>query len=375
MKLNKEKQKIQDEATVEIVRNNGNGLVEIATGGGKTKIAIDYIAENNLKACWFTPSVIMRDIDTPAEFEKWGYKDVFDNNVEIYCYASMHKIENKSFDIIILDEVHKVTELKSEFFFEHNNTFGSVLAFTATKPDDEEKIEIFNKLGLKTIYKLSVDDAVARGVIAPYILNIVRVPLSPTLKIKAGGKGKQYLITEEKCYSNIQRAIARMMAEGKEIPKQFFMRRANFLYNLKSKVIVTRAIIDSLKGKRIIVFSKRIATAKDINKNVYHSKSDKNALLNFINGNSNIISAVDSINEGVNVPNVDVIILHQINSLDREFIQKIGRGLRFRPGYVAEIYLVIAADTRDEQWAGKAIQSIGEENIRYIDYKNYVTSV
>lgn len=375
MKVNQAKKQIQEDARTEIDKNNGTGLVEIATGGGKTKIAIDYISDNNLKAIWFTPSVVMRDVDTPAEFKKWGKEKYFKEKVEIYCYASMPKLHDLDADIIILDEVHKVTELRSEFFFENNNSFSKVLAFTATKPDDEQKIDIFNRLGIKTLYKLSVDDAVEKGVIAPYKLVVVRVPLSEKLRVRAGSKGKEYLITEHKWYSNLKRVIASIMAEGKEIPPSLFMRRANFLYNLKSKIVITKAIIDSHPDDRILIFSKRKVVAKEINKNVYHSTSGKKALENFIAKNSRILSVVDSINEGVNIPDVDVIILHQINSIDREFIQKIGRGLRFRKGYTALIYLVVSEDTRDEQWVGKAIQSIGEENISYKSYKDYVKEI
>lgn len=374
-KINEAKALIQREARVEVDKNDGHGIINIATGGGKTKIIIDYISDNNLKALWFTPSTIMRDIDTPAEFKKWSKEKYFKEKVSIECYAMMHKIKDTDYDIIVLDEVHKVTELKGEFFFDNNNIFKKVLACSATAPTEEEKIDIFNRLSLKTLYKLSVDEAVERGVIAPYELIIVKVPLSNKITVKAGGKSKSYLITEAKHYANMSRAMAKMISEGKEIPKSFFLMRSNFIYNLKSKVLVTRAILNSLKGERVLIFSKRIAIAKAINKNVYHSKSDRNAFDNFVLGNSNVLSCVDGINEGVNIPNVDAIILHQINSLDREFIQKIGRGLRYRPGYVAKIYLVITEDTRDENWVAKAIASIGEENIRYVPYTQFVKEV
>lgn len=374
-KINEAKALIQREARVEIDKNNGHGIINIATGGGKTKILIDYISDNNLKVLWFTPSTVMRDIDTPNEFIKWGKEKYYRENVSIECYAMMHKIKDTTYDMIVLDEVHKVTELKGEFFFDNNNTFSTVLACSATAPTEEEKVEIFRKLSLKTLYTLTVDEAVNRGVIAPYELIVVKVPLSHKIMVKAGGKSKTYLITEAKHYANMSRAMAKMISEGKEIPKSFFLMRANFIYNLKSKVLVTRAILNSLKGERTLIFSKRIAIAKAINKNVYHSKSDRNAFDNFVRGNSNVLSTVDGINEGVNIPEIDVIILHQINSLDREFIQKIGRGLRYRPGYTAKIYLVIAEETKDETWVSKAISSIGEENIRYVPYTDFIKEV
>jgi superfamily II DNA or RNA helicase len=55
-------------------------------------------------------------------------------------------------------------------------------------------------------------------------------------------------------------------------------------------------------------------------------------LLRFRNGDSSIITAVDVLNEGVDIPDVNIICFARVTHSRRIFVQQLGRGLRLRPG-------------------------------------------
>jgi superfamily II DNA or RNA helicase len=55
-------------------------------------------------------------------------------------------------------------------------------------------------------------------------------------------------------------------------------------------------------------------------------------LMRFRNGETPIITAVDILNEGVDVPDVNIICFARVTHSRRIFVQQLGRGLRLRPG-------------------------------------------
>lgn len=55
-------------------------------------------------------------------------------------------------------------------------------------------------------------------------------------------------------------------------------------------------------------------------------------LLRFRNGDISIIAAVDILNEGVDIPDVNIICFARVTHSRRIFVQQLGRGLRLRPG-------------------------------------------
>lgn len=55
-------------------------------------------------------------------------------------------------------------------------------------------------------------------------------------------------------------------------------------------------------------------------------------LLDFRSGHSPIITSVDLLNEGVDVPDVNIICFARVTHSRRIFVQQLGRGLRLRPG-------------------------------------------
>jgi len=81
-----------------------------------------------------------------------------------------------------------------------------------------------------------------------------------------------------------------------------------------------------------------------------HSEMDKNirnlTLLNFRKSICPMLIAVDILNEGVDVPNVNIICFARVTHSRKIFIQQLGRGLRIAEEKDKVIVLDFAADTR-----------------------------
>jgi superfamily II DNA or RNA helicase len=85
----------------------------------------------------------------------------------------------------------------------------------------------------------------------------------------------------------------------------------------------------------------------------------------------NRLSCVNSLNEGQNIPLLDVGLVVQLNSNPRNLIQRIGRIVRIRDGHKAKIYILSCTGTQDEKWVEKAIEGLDRNNITYTSIKNF----
>ena len=99
---------------------------------------------------------------------------------------------------------------------------------------------------------------------------------------------------------------------------------------------------------------------------IYHSKMKKqDAIEKFRNGETKILVSVKSLNEGLDVKDVDVGIRVAGTNQDRDTIQRLGRGLRVVEGKDgAKYYQIYCKDTL-EKWQitknTKVIQSAAEK--------------
>ena len=69
-------------------------------------------------------------------------------------------------------------------------------------------------------------------------------------------------------------------------------------------------------------------------------------LANFEAGDVNVICTVDVLNEGIDVPDVNIVVFNRVTHSRRIFVQQLGRGLRMAPGKEKAIALDFAQDIR-----------------------------
>lgn len=348
-----------------------HGLLNLAPRVGKTKIAIDIIKkEKPERILWVTPSTKLRDIDIPEEFKTWKALNYL-KRTDIICYASLAEHEG-NYRTIILDEYQDITENNVEPLLNGKITYSNIIGLSGTHPKHKEKQEIYDKLDLKILISISIDEAVELGLIAPYKITVIECRLDPRTKNVAGGsKKKPFMTTEEKHYTYLTRIINAKRFSNQEVPKFFYLNRMRFIYDLKSKNEFARKFMNKLEG-RTVVFTGGIAQAEALCQYTYHSKTDDTHLNMFHNGEIDELAMVNSGGVGHTFRNVDNFIIVQVNSdLKGDATQKISRSLVLQEDYVANIYILCVINTVDEQWKDKVIGQLNRDRVEHVSWNNY----
>ncbi len=377
--VNKVREKVQNEAIQAVVNNNG-GMIAMATGSGKSRVAVELAKHycNDTRHCdtaLLVPTEKLRDENWAEEFTKWDATRLWVETTRL-CYASASKVHNKEFALAILDEGHNITELSSEFFL--NNNVERTVLLTATPPDDKVKRQILSDLGIPLVYELTLDQAVRLGFVAPYKLTVITVPLDATTKnIPGGTKAKPFMTTEAACYAYHNRKVQQSMfddtAQGKARLKFAILGRMQFIYKIPSKTAVVKYLLDRVipQDDRTIIFCGNIEQAEQVCPTYYHSKSGNQFYDAFKNESINRLSCVKAVNEGHNFPGVDSAIIGQLNSKEKDLVQRIGRIIRYRPGHEAHIWIVVSEGTQDEKWLEKAVENLNQSKIEYVRFPQF----
>ena len=370
------KNEIQNEALQTWIDNKCKGSLAMATGSGKSKVAllaIEYVVKTlgikKPKILLAVPTESLRDQNWLDEFKKWKMTKYY-KFLDRYCYVSLNKIEGNHYDLIILDELQNITENNSKFFTQ--NTSDRVLGLSATPPSDEIK-KVLVKLHCPVIYEYRLDEAVENGVVAPYRINLVQIQLDNTNKyIQAGSKAKPFQTTEYNHYQYLSKQILQLKYAGKQKAAMFAqLNRQRFLGNLKSKTDVAKLIKDKyMKEDRSLIFCHSIAQAEEMCSDTFHSKSKGDSLARLRAKEINKLSCVKALNEGENIPDLDSAIIIQVNSVERNIIQQMGRIVRFRPNHEAVVWILVTVGTQDEVWWEKCSENLDKQKITFINSKN-----
>ena len=172
--VNKIKDKEQKKALNAWAKAGFCGSVIAGTGLGKSRIAvlaIDHILKQNSRsnkkaALILVPTVQLQE-QFREEFSKWNLANCLDR-VEILCYQSAYKLIGNHYDIVVCDEIHLGLSPEYCKFFK-NNIYDSLLCMTATLPEEEEYKNLLMKIA-PVIYKISLDECVSLGIVAPYVI-------------------------------------------------------------------------------------------------------------------------------------------------------------------------------------------------------------
>lgn len=90
-------------------------------------------------------------------------------------------------------------------------------------------------------------------------------------------------------------------------------------------------------------------------------------LLGFRNGTIPILTCVDVLNEGVDVPDVNILCFARVTHSRRIFVQQLGRGLRIRPGKIQVEVLDFVSDLRRLAEVMELREQVSESEIEAVD--------
>jgi superfamily II DNA or RNA helicase len=103
----------------------------------------------------------------------------------------------------------------------------------------------------------------------------------------------------------------------------------------------TAARINALGFTRAEVIASKTSSGK-----VLDIPTRSRILWDFADGRTGILCAVDILNEGVDVPDVNIVVFQRVTHSRRIFVQQLGRGLRLAPGKDRVIVLDFVSDIR-----------------------------
>ena len=378
--LNENVVKIQKEA-IKLWSKSNRGTLQMQTGVGKTKIAIDIMNKfKDNKILIVVPTELSRDINFPEEINKWSNIKLF-KNLKIICYKSLLKIENQKYKLVILDEIHNLTDNNILFF--NNNKIDNILGLSATIPPD--KISLLEQIKCPIIYSFNSSDALKNKTVSDFNITIMNLFLDNTIKeIESGNQYTKFKQTEYEIYTYYTKQISRMFYENKKIPFKTLIaspkynydlrKRKELLYNLPTKRKAAKKLINNLieANIRTLLFFKSIALCEEIcGKNIYHSKTDNKKFIEFKEGKINYLGVVDSLNEAITIPNLNNIVIVQCDSSEKNMIQRIGRTIRLEEeNKVANILIFSVKDTKDEDWVKNALSNIDKDKIEEINFND-----
>jgi len=125
---------------------------------------------------------------------------------------------------------------------------------------------------------------------------------------------------------------------------------SKFLYNLPSKINVTKKLIGFINTPTII-FGVEKEPLWSLTSNVVDDKKDAISLVSqFNDGEIDVIATSKALQQGVTVKGLQNGILHTFQSSSGQLIQMFGRLIRRVEGKMARLYIVVTRDTYEQKW-------------------------
>ena len=302
---------------------NTRSLVVSATGSGKTYLAA-FDARNfdpqRLLYIVHEGSILKKSLETfqivfggartcglySGEAKELDADFIFATNVSM-C-RSLDLFDKKEFDYIIIDECHHAvaeTYRKIIGYFEPEFLLG--LTATENRMDNQDVVELFDN---NIPYELRLRDAIINNLIVPFHYygihdKLIDYGLSDTAERRLIAQ----MASEDNC-EFIHEQIEKHRIKGQKLKALAFCRNiqhARMMAENLSQYYKTAYLSGKNKtGERI---------------RAYNDLQDDNKALE-------VLFAVDILNEGVDIPGVNMVLFLRPTESSTIFIQQLGRGLR-----------------------------------------------
>ncbi len=298
-------------------------LIVAAAGSGKTYLAAFDALNFNPKRLLYIAhegSILMKAYETfskvfgsdrsyglyTGEYKELDADFVFSTNISMAGNVDMMDVHE--FDYIIIDECHHATAKTYQDIINHFEP-EFLLGITAT-PERMDENDVFSLFDQNVPYELRLRDAIINKLVVPFKYYGIRDEL-----IEYGDKvtrGHKFIeqFSDEKHCEFIRDMIEKHREPGKKLKALAFCRdiaHARRMADAMGDYYHTQF----LTGKNSV--GERVRTYKDL--------QDDDAELE-------ILFTVDILNEGVDIPGVNMVLFLRPTDSQTIFIQQLGRGLR-----------------------------------------------
>lgn len=374
-----------------------NILLELATGVGKTKIALIKThqlwtnCDNKCTILIVVPRLVL--IQTwKEEILKWGFGDMV-SDISFVTYSSF--IKGKSVgDIVIFDECHHLSERCFDVIHESSYKHTLLLSASLNRNKYREIQNVFKPQKFQVSERKAIDNGILPDP-KVYLIrlmldntrktevivknaskrSVVRIPFAERFNTKKYSNNRiEIVCTQREYYSNLE-ALTSYYERNKFVPYGLtkYLRaageRTKYLSGIKEPLILE--ILNKLKGKRTLTFCKDIAQTEKLGKNAINSKSKKSAkvLEDFNNKKVNHITSCNILDEGVNLIDCQIGVYAYLNSSEKMIVQKCGRILRHKnPIFIIPYY----ANSREEELMHKMCENYNKDRIIRLSYEEFI---
>jgi superfamily II DNA or RNA helicase len=345
------------------------GVVVMPTGAGKTHVAIAAIAELREPALVVVPTVELVEQWRgrlwqffPGRVGVWYGEEKRESCITVItydsAYAAVETLGNR-YKLLVFDEVHHLPSPSYRQIAELSPA-PHRLGLTAT-PERADGLHVdLDWLVGPVVYRISASDI--RGLwTADYDIEVVKVSLKENEKRlyrELEGRYLGYLRKKGlkfKSPSDFQKLIYLSGRDrGAREALEAWHRMRQLLFETEAKVDAVGEILARHRGSKILIFTEYTSLARAVSERyliplVTHDISPQEreqVMAMFRRGELKAVVTGKVLDEGVDVPDVDVVVILGGTSSTRQFIQRMGRALRLKP-HKAKIYEVITASTRE----------------------------
>ena len=348
------------------------GTLVLSTGVGKTYVAIviacGQIKKKLIDTCLIVVPTTNLILQWEQEILKWGYPL---DGITIKCLQTAYK-EETEYDLLVVDEVHTATAEKYSAVFV-NTKHKQCLGLSATV-DSTNKVLVEH---CPVLFSIEVADALKAKAFNAYTVYNVAIPLNRKEQAIYNTFDRQFklaklqLLILKKDYPEYADLtifdIAKKYANSKEKTelvkwsKTFWSAmtmRKSLCYKAYSKAEAAKELVSRSPTSKWVIFTMSIDLAKKLSEEipgsvVYHSKQKDDErtriLKDYSENKSNCLIAVQALNAGMNIPDIDRAICISGNSSELDAIQRLGRIARVKdtPSIFINLY---SKDTIEKTW-------------------------
>lgn len=383
----------REDTREEILRlTNKQLLLELPTGYGKSLIGMDLCLKDNPHSILIVVPRIVLIQNWKEEFKKWG-NDEYLSRVTFSTYAGLHKVTDRHFSCVILDEAHHVTSRVQDLLT--YITYNKIIMLSATVKRDL-KYDLRDMFPDLYCYKVNMKEAIENEVLPDPMVYLLPLTLDnkyETEKIIKHSNGKALVVCSYKDRWNYmrnkntkltikctqrQKSLEidseinfwrdRYMRTRNEVFKNKWLQlagqRLKWLSNLKNPIVLN--LLALFKNERVLTFCNSIDQTIELGKNCINSKN-KDAvkiLESFNKGDIKHITACNMLNEGMNLSNCRIGIYANLNSSEIIIKQRLGRILRHEsPVIIIPFY----KGTREEELVTKMLEDYNPKLIHVVE--------
>ena len=356
----------QQELAQKWLESDKFGIIYACPRFGKIFMSINVLKEysDNIKLLIAYPDKEIKK-SWQEDFIKKDYKNP---NITYTTHMSIHKYADEKFDLVIIDEIHLLSDAQIESVKELIIINNVLLGLTGTM-SRTTRLKLKSELNLNVCAKYTIEQGIREGVIVDYSITVFKVPLDDKKK----GMFKNVARTEKKQFSALSWIINKQQMEGMDT---MFMRlaRMRLIQSSEAKRLKTKELLEKNKDKRALVFCGTIKIADNLGIPSYHTKTkakDQHVFEDFVSGKGeNHLAVVKIGNSGVTYLPLDFVIINSFDSNSENLTQKINRCMGKEYGFSskkAHIFIISTNEKIELAWLKKSLEFFDKSKIKYVE--------